>query len=107
MRRFGMRLLHRPLRAGGAALLGLATIALTGAFTAGAHASTATPSAVSPTLITLQNSLPATTDQQTGAFTPANMSVEVALSPREEAGLNAELKAVYPQGSRQYDRFLA
>ena len=33
-----MRLLHRPLRAGGAAVLGLATIALTGAFAAsGAH----------------------------------------------------------------------
>ena len=29
-----MRLLHRPLRAGGAAVLGLATIALTGAFAA-------------------------------------------------------------------------
>jgi kumamolisin len=102
-----MRLLHRPLRAGGAAVLGLATIALTGAFAAGAQASTAAPSAVSPTLTTLQNSLPATTDKQTGAFTASKMSVEVALSPRNEAGLNAELKAVYTPGSRQYDRFLA
>ena len=44
-----MRLLHRPLRAGGAAVLGLATIALTGAFAAsGAQASTAAPAAVVP-----------------------------------------------------------
>ena len=34
------------------------------------------------------------------------MSVEVALAPRDEAGLNAELKAVYTQGSGQYDQFL-
>ena len=46
-----MRLLHRPLRAGGAAVLGLATIALTGAFAAsGAQASTAaTPAPASST----------------------------------------------------------
>ena len=44
-----MRLLHRPLRAGGAAVLGLATIALTGAFAAsGAQASTAAPAAATP-----------------------------------------------------------
>ena len=101
-----MRLLHRPLVAGGAAVLGLATIALTGAFAVGAQASTATPSAVSPTLITLQNSVPATTDRQAGAFTAAKMSVEVALAPRDGAGLSAELKAVYTEGSGQYDRFL-
>jgi subtilase family serine protease len=102
-----MRLLHRPLRAGGAAVLGLATIALTGAFAAsGAQASTA-PAAVSPTLIPLSGSLPATTDPQTGAFTASSMSVEVALAPRDEAGLSAELKAVYTQGNAQYGRFLA
>ena len=102
-----MRLLHRPLRAGGAAVLGLATIALTGAFAAGAQASTAAPAAVSPTLVPLSNSLPATTDPQTGAFTASSMSVEVALAPRDEAGLNAELKAVYTKGSGQYGQFLA
>ena len=102
-----MRLLHRPLRAGGAAVLGLATIALTGAFAAsGAQASTA-PAAVSPTLIPLSGSLPATTDPQTGAFTASSMSVEVALAPRDEAGLTAALKAVYTQGSAQYGQFLA
>jgi kumamolisin len=103
-----MRLLHRPIRAGGAAVLGLATIALTGAFAASgaAQASTAAPAAVSPTLTTLQNSLPATTDRQAGAFTASSMSVQVALAPRDGAGLNAELKAVYTKGSAQYDQFL-
>ena len=103
-----MRLLHRPLRAGGAAVLGLAAIALTGAFaTGGAQASTAAPAAVSPTLVALANSVPPTTDKQTGAFTASRMAVEVALAPRNQAGLNAELKAVYSRGSRQYGKFLA
>ncbi|MGD0705928.1 MAG: S53 family peptidase [Trebonia sp.] len=106
-----MRLPHRPLRAGGAAVLGLATIALTGAF-AGAQASTAAPasnaapSAVTP-LVAIKNSLPATTDRRTGAFTAAKMSVEVSLAPRNETGLNAELKALYTKGSGQYGKFLA
>ena len=106
-----MGLLHRPLRATGVAALGLAAIALTGAF-AGAQASTvaspssAAPSAATP-LVALRNSLPATTDRQTGAFSAAKMSVEVSLAPRDETGLNAELKALYTKGSRQYGRFLA
>jgi kumamolisin len=103
-----MRLLHRPLRAGGAAVLGLATIAATGAFV-GAQASTAAPAApaAATPLVALHDSLPATTDQQTGAFTAARMSVEVSLAPRNESGLNAELKAVYTVGSRAYGKFLA
>jgi subtilase family serine protease len=102
-----MRLLHRPLRASGAAVLGLATIALTGAFAgAQASASTAAPTAVTP-LVALTNSVPATTDRQTGAFTAAKMSVEVSLAPRNETGLNAELKALYTKSSSQYGRFLA
>jgi kumamolisin len=88
-------------------VLGLATIALTGAFAvSGAQASTAAPAAVSPTLIALAGSLPATTDEQTGAYTASRMSVEVALAPRNKAGLNAELKAVYTKGSRLYGKFL-
>jgi kumamolisin len=102
-----MRLLHRPLRAGGAAVLGLATIALTGAFAAsGAQASTATPAAATPALTTLSGSLPPTTDRQTGAYTASRMTVEVALAPRDEAGLNAELRAVYTKGSPRYGKFL-
>ena len=102
-----MRLLHRPLRAGGAAVLGLATIALTGAFAAsGAQASTAAPAAATPALVALSGSLPATSDQQTGAYTASRMTVEVALAPRDEAGLNAELRAVYTKSSPQYGKFL-
>ncbi|MGH3169763.1 MAG: S53 family peptidase, partial [Trebonia sp.] len=99
-----MRVLHRPLRAGGAAVLGLAAIALTGAFAAG-QASAAT-SAVTPHLAAVKDSLPATTDKMTGAYTASRMSVEVALAPRDEAGLNAELQSVYTKGSSQYDKFL-
>jgi subtilase family serine protease len=101
-----LRLLNRPLRAGGAAVLGLATVAATGAFV-GAHAvAVASPSAT-PSLTAIKNSLPATTDRPTGTFTAANMSVEVALAPQHEANLAAELRAVYTKGSRQYNRFLA
>jgi subtilase family serine protease len=99
---------HRRLRAGGVAVLGLATIALTGAFaTGGAQASTATGPAASPALTALANSLPATTDRQTGAYTASRMSVEVALAPRNVRGLDAELKAVYSKGAAQYGKFLA
>jgi subtilase family serine protease len=100
-----MRVLHRPLRAGGAAVLGLATIALTGAFAAG-QASAAT-STVTPRLAAVKGSLPATTDKITGAYSASKMSVEVALAPSNQAGLNAELQAVYTKGSSQYDKFLA
>ena len=101
-----MRLLNRPLRAGGAAVLGLAAVAATGAF-AGAHAASVASPSATPRLTAIKNSLPATTDRQTGTFTAANMSVEVALAPQHEANLAAELRAVYTKGSRQYDRFLA
>ncbi len=101
-----MRLLHRPLRAGGAAVLGLATVALAGAF-AGVHAAAVTSPSATPPLAAIKNSLPATTDKQTGTFTAASMSVEVALAPRRPASLAAELRAVYTPGSRLYHQFLA
>ena len=34
------------------------------------------------------------------------MTVEVALAPRDEAGLNAELQAVYTKGNPRYGKFL-
>jgi subtilase family serine protease len=101
-----LRLLQRPLRARGAAVLGLATVAITGAF-ASAHAAAASSPGVTPRLSAIKNSLSATTDRQTGTFTAGSMSVEVALAPRDQAGLAAELRAVYTRGSRQYHRFLA
>lgn len=101
-----MRLFKRPVRATGAAALGLAAIALTGAF-ASAQAATASSPGATPRLATLSGSLPATTDRQSGSFTAASMSVEVALAPRDAAGLAWALRAVYTQGSPLYHRFLA
>jgi kumamolisin len=93
----------RPLRLGSAALLGLAMIALTGALTS---ANAATPPAAS-SLSTLRNSLPATTDPRTGGYSAPSMTVEVALAPQNQAGLNSALQAIYTKGSSQYHQFLA
>jgi kumamolisin len=101
-----MRLPHRPLRAGSVALLGLATVALTGALTS-AQTATAATSAVTPHLAAVKGSLTATTDRMTGAHTAARMSVEVALAPRDQAGLSQSLAEVYSEGSAQYHQWLA
>ena len=101
-----MRVPHRPLRAGSIALLGLATVALTGAL-ASAQTATAATSAVAPSIATVKGSLTATTDKVTGAYTASQMSVEVALAPRDEAGLNRTLTEVYTEGSSEYHQWLA
>jgi subtilase family serine protease len=98
--------LPRPLRLGGAALLGLATIALTGSLTSANAATAASPPAAS-SLSTLRNSLPATTDPQTGSYSAPSMTVEVALAPQNQAGLNSALQAIYTEGSSQYHQFLS
>jgi subtilase family serine protease len=96
----------RPLRLGSAALLGFATIALTGSLTS-AHAATAAPPPAASSLSTVRNSLPATTDPQTGSYSAAGMTVEVALAPQNQAGLNSALQAIYTEGSSQYHQFLS
>jgi kumamolisin len=101
-----MRVLHRPLRAGTAAVLGLATIALAGAL-GSAQTATAATSAASPRLATIEGSLTPTTNAVTGAYTASKMSVEVALQPRDEDGLGSALAEVYAKGSRQYHQWLA
>ena len=101
-----MPMLPRPFRLGGAALLGLATIALTGSLTSANAATAATPPAAS-SLSTPSNSLPATTDPQTGSYSAPSMTVEVALAPRNQAGLNSALQAMYTEGSSQYHQFLS
>ena len=98
--------LPRPLRLGGAALLGLATIALTGSLTNANAATAASPPAAS-SLSTLRNSLPTTTDPQTGSYSAPSMTVEVALAPQNQAGLNSALQAIYTEGSSQYHQFLS
>jgi subtilase family serine protease len=98
--------LPRPLRLGGAALLGLATIALTGSLTSANAATAASPPAAS-SLSTLRNSLPATTNPQTGSYSASSMTVEVALAPQNQTGLNSALQAIYTEGSSQYHQFLS
>jgi kumamolisin len=100
-----MRVPHRPLRAGSVAMLGLATVALTGAL-ASAQTATAATSAVGPSLAAVKGSLTATTDTVAGAHTASQMSVEVALAPRDEAGLSQALTEVYTEGSSQYHHWL-
>ncbi|HSZ42368.1 MAG TPA: S53 family peptidase [Trebonia sp.] len=120
-----MRVPHTPrgraMRAGGAAVLGLATIALTGtiasasaATTAGAAstaptastAATAT-SAVKPGFTAIKDGLSLASDKVTGSYAAKQMSVEIALAPRDQAGLTRELDALYTKGSGDYHQFLA
>jgi subtilase family serine protease len=102
-----MRLLHTPVRAGAIAILGLAMTGLTGSLAATtATAATARPAAT-PAFAALRNSLPATTDTITGRYRSSRMSVEVTLAPRNQAGLAAELAAVYNSRSRSYHHWLA
>jgi subtilase family serine protease len=100
-----MRVPKGSVRAGGWAALGLAAVALTGAF-ASAPAATAAVSGATPRFTAIRSSLPATTDRQAGAFTAPTMSVEVALAPRNARGLAGELAAVYTKGSGRYHKWL-
>src|SRR3984885_3514683 len=96
----------RPLRLGSVALLGFATIALTGSPTS-ANAATAAPPPAASSLSALRNSLPATTDPHTGSYSAPSMTVEVALAPQNQAALNSALQAIYTEGSSQYHQFLS
>ncbi|HEU5419479.1 MAG TPA: S53 family peptidase [Streptosporangiaceae bacterium] len=99
-----MRLLNHPIRAGAVAVLGLAMTAATGAMASSAAA--ATP-ASRPAFSALARSVVPTTDKVTGAFTSSHMAVEIALAPRNQAGLNRALTAAYTKGSGSYHQWLA
>jgi hypothetical protein len=80
-----MGLINRPVRAGVVAVMGLAIAGYTSALaTTGAMAA---PSVAAPHLVALKDSVSPTTDRITGAYTSKRMSVEVALAPRDAAGL--------------------
>jgi subtilase family serine protease len=53
------------------------------------------------------NSVNPTSDLITGGYTSPSMQIEVALTPRNEAGLNTLLDELYTQGSPQYHKWLA
>src|SRR5215831_13124830 len=97
--------ISRPVRAGAVAVMGLAITAFTGTL-ASAGAATAAPSA-SQGFVALANSVPPTTDTITGRYASATMQVEVAVAPRDEAGLNRMLAALYDKNSPSYHRWLS
>jgi subtilase family serine protease len=98
-----MGLLKRPIYVGHVAAVGLATVAMTGAFAVSAAAA-AKPS---PQFVTLRNSVAATTDHRTGGYRAARMSVELTLAPRNGSGLASELRSAYTKGSSGYHKWLA
>jgi subtilase family serine protease len=99
-----MELVHRPARAGAIAILALAMTATTGALTTSALASSA---AAVPRYVALAGSAAGTHDAVTGDYSSSRMSVAVALAPRNGAGLNSLLRALYTQGSGRYQDWLA
>jgi subtilase family serine protease len=99
-----MVLLHRPIRAGAVAVLGLAMTAAMGGF---ASVAAAAAPAVPAGYTALASSVPATADPQTGTFTASSMAIQVALQPRNAAGLAAALQGTYTKGSPSYHHWLA
>ena len=99
-----MKLPHRPVRAGVVAVLGLGMTAAMGSL--GSIAAAAAPAGPVP-MVAIPNSVPATTDHQAGPFTSRNMTVQVALRPRNAAGMNRSLRAMYTKGSGSFHHWLA
>jgi subtilase family serine protease len=71
-----------------------ATIAATTTALAMSAQAASTPSAAT-SLAVINNSVLPTTNPVIGSYASARMSVEVALAPRDQAGLNAALRAAY------------
>ena len=99
-----MSLIHRPMRAGIIVIAGLAMTAMTGAL---ATPALAAASSAAPRYVALSGSAIATRDAVTGSYSSSRMSIEVALAPRNEAGLNSLLRGLYTQGSGTYHDWLA
>jgi hypothetical protein len=99
-----MILHHRPVRAGVVAVLGLGMTAAMGSL--GSVAAAAAPAGPVP-MVAIANSVAATSDPQAGPFTSRNMTVQVALRPRNAAGLNRSLQAMYTKGSSSFHHWLA
>jgi subtilase family serine protease len=96
--------ISRPVRAGAVAAMGLAITAFTGTL-ASAGAATPAPGA-SLGYVALTNSVSPTTDNVTGSYSSSKMQIEVAVTPRDEAGLNTMLAALYDKNSPSYHRWL-
>ena len=99
-----MGLINRPVRAGATAVVGLAITAMTGALATGAMAA---PVSAGPHLVAIKGSVSPTTDRIVGGYHSKAMSVEVALTPRDNAGMQRTLRALYTKKSGAYHRWLA
>ncbi len=99
-----MGLTSRPVRAGAIAVMGLAIAGSASAFAA--RGAMAAPAVTGPHLVALKSSVNPTTDKITGAYTSSRMSVEVALAPRNAAGLARSLRALYTKHSGSYHKWL-
>ena len=87
-----MSLFRRPIRAGAISVMGLAMIALGGAFSVPAMAAT---SSAAPQFVAMKDSVPATSDARTGLFHSSSMSVQVVLAAQHQAQMNALLASLY------------
>ena len=96
-----MAVKFRALKAGGFAALGLGVAALTGALASGA--ATAASASV---LFALPGSVAPTTDTIVGGYSSPSMQIEVALAPRDQAGLNSLLAALNDKNSALYHQWL-
>ena len=99
-----MGLINRPVRAGATAVVGLAITAMTGALATGAMAA---PVSAGPHFVAIKGSVSPTTDRIVGGYHSKAMSVEVALTPRDNAGMQRTLRALYTKKSGAYHRWLA
>ncbi len=97
-----MRLIHRPVRGVGIAVLGLAVTAMTGAFATSALAS----GSPAPRYVALSGNPAATGAAKSGSFSSSQMSVEVALAPQNLTGLQVLLRNLYTPGSKKYQHWL-
>ena len=97
--------LHRSIRAGAVAVMGLAIAGIGGAFAA--TSAVAAPAAAGPHLVALKGSVSPTTDKVTGAYHSARMSVEVALAAEEQRRARAaRSRSMYTKGSSSYHQWL-
>jgi subtilase family serine protease len=99
-----MSLIRRPARAATAAAAGLAMTVMTGAL--GSAGASAEPAAA-VRYVPLSGSALATLAPRLGSYTSSRMSVEVALAPGDDTGLNQLLSALYAKGSPDYHHWLA
>ncbi len=98
-----MSLHHRYIRVGTAVAASFALVAAMGLIGGTAMAAPAS----APRMVALAHSVPATTDRATGGYHSADMTIQVVLRPRNQAGLNRELRTTYTKGSSSYHHWLA